>query len=583
MSKPQQTHSYQRLRNAYAAELRRVIKKLGATGSVLVEQLEVPPDTKLGDLAFPCFQLAKELKKSPVHIAQLITDSTKEVSGFERITAVGPYVNVFFDACTVGELALQKSPSIKKTKEVVVIEYISPNTNKPLHLGHVRNAVLGDNISRLITANGKVVKKTCLVNDRGIHICKSMIAYWMQGQRGKGSKGQSQIRTPHSTGIKGDHFVGEYYVLFEKMLKENPALIEQAQACLQKWEAGDKQTHALWKKMNTWVLSGMRETYARLGISFDKTYFESAIYTKGKDIILSQLKKGAVKKDETGAVFADLESLDLPNKILLRRDGTALYITQDIYLAVKKREDFRASTFLYVIGSEQDLYLKQLFAVLHSFGYAWAKNLVHISYGMVNLPDGKMKSREGTVVDADDILDELEAFATSEIVSRDSALSKKEVSRRAKIIALASIKFIMSDISPKSEMVFDPKESISFQGRTGPYILYTYARLKSIIRKNTSSTKKSKDAYTWNAEKELALHLLSYPDILRTAGEEHNPSLVARYLYDLAQKANDYYHAVPILKAEPLERQCRIALIKRIAETLKEGLSLLGIDVLEQM
>lgn len=552
---------------------------LGTPLRISVDMIETPPDPKLGDLAFPCFSLAKILKKSPVQLASELAASVALFPGIENVTATGPYVNFFLAPKTLAHIALATPKKIKATKEKVVIEYVSPNTNKPLHLGHVRNAVLGDSISRILEATGKKVVKTCLVNDRGIHICKSMIAY----RQALGSRLQALGKTPREAGKKGDHFVGDYYVLFEQMFQKDESLMELAQECLQKWEGNDKQTRALWKKMNTWVLSGMKETYKRLGISFHKTYFESAIYDKGKDIILAKLKKGVVKKDETGAVYADLSHLGIPNKILLRRDGTALYITQDIYLALKKVQDFKAKVSLYVVGSEQNLYLQQLFAVLTLFEYAWAKNLHHISYGMVNLPEGKMKSREGTVVDADDILDDLERMATEEIAKRDRKLLKKEIVKRAKTIALSAVKFYMADVSPKSDMTFDPKQSIALQGRTGPYVLYTYARLKSILRKAGKVTEQSVTGYAWEAEKQILLQLLHYPDILSRSSTEYNPSLVAQYIYSLAQKMNDYYHATPVLTAPPHERAARLALLARTTQILKNGLSLLGISILEKM
>lgn len=538
--------------------------------------LEAPPDSAMGDFAFPCFHLAKALKKAPAHIASELAEKLRCPPGVSHSVAVGPYLNFFVSPQTLANLALQKKQKTKKTSQKTIIEYVSPNTNKPLHLGHVRNAVLGDSVSRLLSASGVAVKKTCLVNDRGIHICKSMTAYFKQ----HGVKGP----TPSSTGLKGDHFVGNYYVLFEKILQKHPALMDEAQECLKKWEAGDRITRTLWKKMNAWVLSGMGKTYKRLGVAFDKTYYESDISDKGRDIILSQLKKGTVKRDETGAVYADLSSFNLPNKILLRKDGTTLYITQDIYLAVQKWKDYHASTSVYVVGSEQNLYLAQLFSVLGLFGYAWATNLIHLSYGMVNLPEGKMKSREGTVVDADDLLNELEELAQKEIKRRDAKLPASEQGKRARAIALSALKFYMLVVSPKSDMTFNPKESIAFQGRTGPYLLYTYARLRSIARKSGKGKRPPKNtAYGWEAEKQLCLHLATYGETICRAAKNYDPSLVANYLYALCQMANDYYHNVPVLSASDLERHSRLLLIDRIAQTLQGGLGLLGISTIEQM
>ncbi|MBI4268565.1 arginine--tRNA ligase [Candidatus Uhrbacteria bacterium] len=593
------------IKKSIAAQIQKQLKIMGADFSVSADLLETPPDSTMGDLAFPCFALAKELKRSPSQIAYelatLVSSRAKrsEAEGSTHVKnrhrflatlgmtkSVGPYVNFFLSPKAISEMALSHSTPPRRARgrsgsSRVVIEYVSPNTNKPLHLGHVRNAVLGDSIARIMESTGKTVIKTCLVNDRGIHICKSMIAYMKAATRNE-ERG-ARFPTPRSTGKKGDHFVGDYYVLFEQMLKKDASLAGLAQECLQKWEEGDAATRALWKKMNAWVLAGMKETYKRLGIAFDKTYFESAIYDKGKDTILAKLKKGVVKKDETNAVFADLSEEKLPNKILLRKDGTALYITQDIFLAREKFKDFRASSSLYVIGSEQNLYMQQLFAILNQFGYPWAKSLHHVSYGMVNLPEGKMKSREGTVVDADDILDDLERMVTGEIKKRDQILSAKEVLSRAKIIALAAIKFYMADVSPKSDMTFDPKKSIALQGRTGPYILYTYARLKSILRKAGKAARSKKGNYDWTSEKPIALQLVSFDEMLAASARDLNPSLVCQYAFSLAQKVNDYYHVTPVLNAPPLERACRLALIGRTANTLKKALELLGIPILEKM
>lgn len=566
------------LKQLLIPSLCKALKGTGIAQAVDVAALlEAPPDPALGDLAFPCFIFAKELKQSPGQIAGQLAASFQTLPSIEKVATQGPYVNFFFSPIALAHHVFAKTKRQRKQKrETVVIEYVSPNTNKPLHLGHVRNAVLGDSIARILESEGKKVVRTCLVNDRGIHICKSMVAYNIQNQ-GK--------LTPRAAGMKGDHFVGGYYVLFEKMLKENPSLTDEALACLKKWEGGDRTTRALWKKMNAWVLSGMKETYGRLGVSFDKTYFESGIYDKGRDIIVKQLKKGVVTKNETGAVVADLSSEQLPEKVLLRRDGTTLYITQDIFLAIQKHKDFAAAASLYVIGSEQNLYMQQLFAVLRKFGYAWAARLTHVSYGMVNLPEGKMKSREGTVVDADDLLDELETLAQKEVVNRDATLSKKEVGRRAKVIALAALKFYMVDVNPKSDMTFNPAASLSFQGHTGPYILYTIARLKSILNKVAAHTRTpaAKKHYDWLAEKPILLALLNFGAMRERAAQSLNPALVSQYLFDLAQKINDYYHATPVLNAEERARTSRLRLIAAGEKTLTEGLALLGIEALERM
>ncbi len=564
------------MKNTAKKLLASLIAKTVAISSADAEKLlEIPPDSSMGDYAFPCFQLSKERKKAPYLIAQ---DVSEEIVRhlppiLDRVQASGPYVNFFLSPHALAQSLFAKkvTPKISK-KETVVIEYVSPNTNKPLHLGHVRNAVLGGALANLLEKTGKKVVKTCLINDRGIHICKSMVAYK-----------KSVLSTPKNAGVKGDHFVGELYVQFDKMLKENPAIMQEAQACLKQWEAGDAKTRALWKKMNAWVLSGMNETYKRLGVIFDKTYYESKIYDKGKDVIVQQLKKGVVVQDETGAIIARLENFGLPEKVLVRQDGTTLYITQDIYLAILRWKEFHARSILYVVGSEQDLYFKQLFATLRLFGYAWADQCVHVSYGMVNLPEGKMKSREGTVVDADDIITELEQLAKEEIIKRDNDLPQKEITKRTKTIALAALKFYMISVSPKSEMTFNPKESIALQGKTGPYILYTYARLNSILAKAGRPPARKKSSYDWNEEKQLLIFLSRYSETLCSAARELNPAAFADFLFSFAQTLNDYYHRVPVLTAGTTERGARLTVIKQAAACLKEGLGILGISTLERM
>lgn len=572
--------------------------------------IETPPDEKMGDLAFPCFALAKELKKSPAHIASDVAGAIKKLPPeVERVQAVGPYVNFFLNPAVIavdvlktlkmgsGTHSLPKLSQTPLSKGKIVIEYVSPNTNKPLHIGHARNAFLGESIARIYEHFGHTIVRACLVNDRGIHICKSMVAYQQQNQESR-IKNQA-LPTPQNTGKKGDHFVGDYYVLYNTLLEKHPEIENRAKECLQKLEAGDVQTRALWKKMNGWVFAGMTETYKRLGISFDTTYLESEMYTKGKDIIMKGLSKGTFKKDETGAVYADLSSFNLPNKILLRKDGTAIYITQDVYLAFKKWKEYKPTASLYVVASEQDMYFKQFFAVLALLKIPYAKHLAHVSYGMVRLPEGKMKSREGTVVDADDLLDELVALAKKELEKRqldpglcrdDKENSESEIKKRSEAIALAALKYYLLAVGPESDMIFNPKESIALQGKTGPYILYTYARLKSIARK-AGKGKNSRipasagmtDGYNFFAEKPLVVALLYFKDTIEKATASCNPSLLANYLWDLAKKTNDYYHGTPVLKSSEPARSARLLLIAKIADTLKTGLSLLGIETIEKM
>ncbi|MDP2630286.1 MAG: arginine--tRNA ligase [Candidatus Uhrbacteria bacterium] len=537
--------------------------------------LETPPDEKLGDFAFPCFALAKELKKSPVDIARALADTmTKLPPEIASVHATGPYVNFFVNPAVLAKKLLQEKKSqTKKRGAKIVIEYVSPNTNKPLHIGHARNAFLGDAVARMYEYLGNTVVRTCLVNDRGIHICKSMVAYQEDGASA----------TPTNTKKKGDHLVGDYYVLYNTILQKDPSIEERAKECLQKWETGDARTRALWKKMNTWVLKGLNETYKRFGIAFDKTYLESDLYTHGKDIILKGFDTGAFKQDETGAVYADLEQFNLPNKILLRKDGTAIYITQDIYLAFQKWKEHKPSASLYVVASEQDMYFKQFFAVLKLLGVPYADHLIHLSYGMVRLPGGKIKSREGTTADADALLDELESMVTKEIVKREKDLNGAEVKKRARAIALSAFKYFLLVVGPKSDMIFNPKESIAIHGKTGPYILYTYARLKSILRKSHAVTATFDNSYDFAAEKPLLKQILFFPHAIQEATTTTNPSLLANYLYSLAQSTNDYYHTTSVLKAGDTERASRLLLIAKIADTLKEGLALLGIHTIEKM
>lgn len=550
---------------------------------------EIPPHSDFGDLAIPCFALSRVLKKNPAQIATQLEAAISH-SLIEKTQAAGPYLNIHFKPTEIAIRVLEEIFASKnfglsrRTGETVVIEYISPNTNKPIHLGHARNGFLGDSIARLLKTTGKKVIKTCLINDRGIHICKSMVAY----QEAQGSNRQTREKTPQNSGVKGDHFVGDYYVRFEQLLKQDASYKDKAAACLLLWESGDVSTRALWKKMNSWVLAGFKETFAALGLTFDKVYYESGIYKKGREVIKKAVKSGHFKDDSSGAVIARLENYGLPDKVLLRSDGTSLYITQDIYLAEKRLKDFKANATLYVVGSEQDMYFKQLFKVIELIQPKYARGLAHISYGIVNLPEGRMKSREGTVVDIDDLLTELTNMAGKEFDERNIALSKKERIRRAQIIALGALKFFILEVTPRSDMIFNPKESLSFHGRTGPYIQYTYARLKSILKKSKISQtaikkKPLSSRYDWKAEKSIILSLAKYPATIQEAAHTYDPSRLARYLYELAKTSNEYYHLHPILTAEEPARRARLHLIIATSSVLRDGLALLGIETLEEM
>ncbi len=566
-----------------------------------------PPNPAMGDIAVPCFTLSKSLKTSPAVIATTLADtlnailsdsntfsyekgastaSGAPISLLSRFEAAGPYLNVFLDPRGVAKLVLEATTNTHygtralKKKHRVVLEFVSPNTNKPLHLGHVRNGLLGESIARIMEANGHEIHRTAVINDRGVHICKSMVAYMEKGADSK----TAILPTPESTHTKGDHFVGEYYVAFEKHIKKDPSWNSLAQECLQKWEEGDAKIRALWTAMNEWTLAGHQETYIRLGIRFDSFILESDIFASGRKMILDGLKKKIFKKDATGNIIAPLEKKGMPDKIVLRADGTTVYATQDIALAVTRQKELKADETFYVVMNEQNLYLKQLFTILSLMKYPWAKTLHHISYGMVHLPEGRMKSREGTSVDADNLLDALEDMAIKEVGARYDTLSREEIEERAQAIAFAAIAYYMLEVNPNSDLLYNPKESLSFQGRTGPYLLYTYARICSIVRKGDGAHALADFShYDWISEKTIVTLLASYPSVVAQAGMETSPAIVARYLFDLAQALNDYYHHTPVIQAPTEERTARLALLYTASIILKQGLTLLCITPLEHM
>lgn len=450
-----------------------------------------------------------------------------------------------------------------------MIEYSSPNTNKPLHLGHVRNNVLGMSLSNLYEFSGYRIIKTSLVNDRGIHICKSMLAYMKYGKN----------KIPDK---KPDHFVGDFYALFTLMSKENPGLELEAQELLKKWESKDKKTLALWKKMNSWVYKGFEETYKIIGSRFDKTYYESKIYEKAKEIVSNGLKKGIFKK-ENDTITANLSRFNLPNKILMRSDKTSLYITQDIYLAILKFKQYKLFKSIYVVANEQNLHFKQLFTILNMLGYKWYNDCYHLSYGYVLLPSGKMKSREGTVIDADNLIAEMKSMAKNELLKRYK-LSAKELERRSVLIALAAIKFFFLKYETFKDIVFNPEESISFEGETGPYIQYTYARANSILKKSKNKTQKYKPELLNKKEEIDIIDTLSkFPDTVEEAVLNYKPSLIAHYLINLCQQFNEFYQKHPVLKAEKQLRNARLLLVIATKQTILNASELLNIDLLEKM
>ena len=493
---------------------------------------------------------------------------------------------------------------------LVMIEYSSPNTNKPLHLGHVRNNLLGGALANIMAANGYKVVKTNIVNDRGIHICKSMLA-WLKWGNGA---------TPESTGKKGDHLIGDYYVEFDKHFraevksllpanyaeldekaqeeakakaeKESP-LMQEAHAMLVKWEAGDPEVRALWERMNSWVYAGFDETYKRLGVSFDKIYYESQTYLEGKKTVMEGLEKGLFFRKEDGSVWADLTQNGLDQKLLLRSDGTSVYMTQDIGTAQLRFRDYPIDRMIYVVGNEQNYHFQVLSILLDRLGFKWGKDLVHFSYGMVELPEGKMKSREGTVVDADDLMDEMieTARATSAELGKLDGLSKEEQDEIMRIVGMGALKYFILKVDARKNMTFNPKESIDFNGNTGPFIQYTYARIRSIMRKAADEGVKLNanlyaDEKSQISEKELGLiqMLIGFQDVVRQAADDYNPSVIANYCYDLAKEFNQFYHDFSIMHEPSRElKMFRLVLAQNVGKILKLGTGLLGIEVPERM
>jgi arginyl-tRNA synthetase len=543
----------------------------------ILSMLEVPKDSSNGDYSFPCFILSKIIRENPHEIAiDIVSRIGTPPEEIEDIQSVGPYVNFFINKklesiSLINKVKKEKDNfgKLKKSNKTIMVEFPSPNTNKPLHLGHLRNMSIGESISRISEANGFKVKRVNLNNDRGIAICKSMAAYIEYATNDKPTKTR-----------KGDHLVGDFYVKFNKESEKNPELEILSHRLLQKWEEGDKEVRRLWKDMNRWALDGFKETYKKFGIKFDKEYFESEIYKKGKDIILDGLKKGVFKKGKAGEIKIDLKKQKLGSKVLLRADGTSLYMTQDIYLAKKKFEDYDLEESIYVTGNEQEYHFKVLFYILDKLNIADKNKLKHLSYGMVNLPDGRMKSREGTVVDADDLIDNLQELVKKELKKRNK-LSKKELEKRSLKIALAAIKYFLLKVDVKKDMAFNPRESISFDGDTGPYILYSYARASSILKKINKKPQLLIPENLEKKEKELIQQLLKYNKIVKDSYEQMNPALVANYSYKLAQIFNEFYHECPVMNSE--SESFRLHLVKTFRQVLKNSLDLLGIETIEEM
>lgn len=533
-------------------------KQLSLGESEILPLLERPP-AELGDFAFPCFSLAKKLKKMPTLIAEEIAEQCRDEL-FSRVEAKGPYVNFFLTQ--QAWLQTLNTPLTRELeKETVLLEFPSPNTNKPLHLGHVRNMILGSTMAEILTASGKKAVKVNLNNDRGVHICKSMIAYKLFFEGKEPDK-------------KTDHFVGDCYVRFAQEAEKDPSLNDKAQEMLRKWEQGDGEILALWKKMNNWAYRGWKKTFEEFGITFDKEYYESDIYSEGKKIILDNKE---LFTEEEGAVVAELDEYKLPKKVLLRSDGTAIYMTQDIALTIQKQKDFSPDKQVWIVGNEQELHFRQLFAILDILGHKAEYH--HLSYGMIELPSGKMKSREGTVVDADDLLDKMKELSFEQIKERHPEWSEEQLERTSHELALAAIKFFIIKYEPAKNFVFNPESSLSFEGDTGPYLQYTHARICSILRQ---SDEEGNIDVLGDEETAVCKAL----DVLRESfvqSTELKPHLLAQQLLVLARSVNSYYHATPVLKAEKDIRSARLSFLREVKEHIATTLSLLGITALEEM
>ena len=548
---------------------------------------ETPPKPEMGDLGFPMFSFAKLLRKAPSQIAQALAAKLAAQTGqvSATFTVEGPYLNARLNRGEVArallERALNEAAPFGKPQTLtgsrIMVEFSSPNTNKPLHLGHLRNDVLGESVSRILAACGADVRKVCIINDRGVHICKSMLAYKEQGEG----------KTPESEGVKSDHFVGNFYVRFHLMSQSDPQAEARAQDMLRKWEAGDAETVDLWKKMNNWTVSGMKQTYERTGVSFNQYYFESQTYLKGKEEILKGLETRLFYKETDGSVWVDLSAEQLDKKVLLRKDGTSLYITQDIGTAIFRHDDWPFDKLVYVVGSEQQYHFKVLFTILRKLGFDWTQNLYHLSYGMVNLPDGKMKSREGTVVDADDLLDSLHELALNEIRSKEREEVVGDPDAIAERVALAALHYYLLQVSPSKDMLFDPKESLSFNGNTGPYLQYMGARVSALLRKAPPELKaeaSNGELLTSDAEWDLVKTLANYEDAIASAAALMDPSVLAAYLYELSKSFSRFYHDCPVLSAEtPALASARLALSQAVLRVLKDALGLSCVPFLETM
>ncbi len=553
-----------------------------------------------GDITLVVFPLVKVAKKSPEETGKVIGEGVvKSIEEIESFNVIKGFLNLkFTDTFWKKKFSIQiQNPNWgienpNSSNRTILVEYSSPNTNKPLHLGHLRNNFLGYSVAEILKANGHDVKKVQVINDRGIHICKSMVAWQLFGNG----------ETPENTGLKGDKLIGNYYVKFDKEYKNEIAnlieegltedeakkqapLMQNAQQMLVKWEQGDGETVDLWKKMNSWVYSGFDVTYKTMGVDFDKLYYESETFLLGKNIVQKGLDENFFFKKEDGSIWIDLKNDGLDEKLLLRSDGTAVYMTQDIGTAVLRKQDFPAmDQLIYTVGNEQDYHFKVLFKILEKLGYDFAQNCFHLSYGMVDLPSGKMKSREGTVVDADDLMEDMfsTAQATSEELGKLEDASEEEKQTLYKNVGLAALKYFILKVDPKKRMLFNPEESVDFNGNTGPFIQYTYARIQALKRrKGNYDLKGFEGFYLELEERELIKKIEQFPDIVKEAGAGYSPAIIANYIYDLVKIYNQFYQSIQIFGTE--KEDLRIALSHKCGEVIKSGMKLLGIDVPERM
>lgn len=564
-------------------EIKNIIKGILGEKAAEIIEIDYPPAGELGDFTVSCFSLGKLFKKPPAAVASQLARNFRPTDLIKNIKAAGPYLNFFVDKALFSKLVLTEIAKVKDKYgsakigrgKRVMVEYFSPNTNKQLTIGHLRNICLGWSISRLLEFLGYKVIQTTLYNDRGIAIAKTILGYqkWGEGQTAK------------SAGVKTDHFVGSFYIRFCQEAKNNPNFENEAQRVLQDWEKGRKEIKEIWQKLTEWVLTGFEQTLSKFSAAkFDERYYESEYYLRGKEIVEKGIKKGVFIKDQQGVVLAPLQKYGLPDKILLRPDETSLYITQDLYLAYLKNKH-RPDLSIYVVGNEQDLYFKQLFKILELLGLE--NNYYHLSYGMIRLPSGKIKSREGVVegTAADDLITTLEKMAAEEVKKRFSDLNQKELNKRAEQIALGALKFYILAVSPQSTIIFDPKKSLAFTGRTGPYLQYVHARICSILAKERIklSFKADFSLLSQKSEFELIKLLAYFPAAVCQSAKSYDPSQLANYLYDLAKSFSVFYEEVPVLAAELKVKKARLLLINNVKNVLAKGLGLLGIAAPEKM